>query len=161
MNTIVLNNKDTYRFSLAACSTLVAFGVTIACLFHLLGLLLLLPVPFILTIRQGVELDLPAMQYRKFKSFLGKRKGDWKALNPSCDLVILSKTGRHINNNRTGYYDETKKFFELYLMDESHRNRMFLYSSGDKEDVVQMAQTIAQQSPFEIRVFNPESRRTR
>jgi hypothetical protein len=156
MKTLSITNNDLFRLSMAG-----AIALALASLFigasHPLGYGVALLAPLVLTINSGVELDFEQLKYRKFKSVLGIKSGEWKSYNPAHQLVLLSKHGAKtmVNQRLISEIAIEDYFYELYIMDPSHLKRLYLYSTKKKEKVDSIIRQITESSTLKLTAYNP------
>jgi hypothetical protein len=129
---------------------------------HPLGGLLVLIIPVILTIQSGVELRFDTLQYRKFRSILGKSSGEWKKYTPEHVLVVLNKNG---SKGIVSLYTFQERmiddlFLELYIMDPSHMKRLFLFASKDIKKVRRIVDHITGNSTLALETYSPATSRS-
>ena len=122
MTTLSITNNDLFRLALAGAISLVVASLFIGAS-HPLGYGVSLLALLVLTINSGVELDFEQLKYRKFKSVLGIKSGEWKSYNPQHQLVLLSKHGAKtmVNQRLISELSIEDYFYELYIMDPSTR----------------------------------------
>lgn len=158
-STVSLPNTDLFRLSLAGAISVLVMGLFMANV-HPLFFCAYVLIPVILTIRSGVDLDLTTLQYRKFSSVLGKKRGEWKSFSTANQLALLTKSGSKEVVNMRGMpaMDVPGEFYELYLMDPSHLKRLFLYSTKSRTKVKAIIDSITRQSAIQLVPFNPSRR---
>ncbi len=168
MSRLSIKNNELLKLSILSFIAALAPGLLLGYTKHPAFYALCLPAFVILTIRSGVELDFEQLRYRKFKSFLGKISGEWKTFHPENELVLLKKRGsktqvRGAGGNRHVLVDETVTgvFYELYIMDPSHTQRLFLSSSEDNIKMQALIQQITEHSSLRLASYNPASARKR
>lgn len=102
--------------------------------YTLIGLGIALTIYF-LSKSSGLELNYEDRVYRKYESSLLGTKGKWKSLEAFTDVVLLSKKGGKNyfggipNRALLGARMEGLGYYELYLMDPSHRRKIFVCNS--------------------------------
>lgn len=157
---IKIVDNDYYRFSIAG-SIAVLFAALIMTAAHPLFALLVLFIPVILTIQTGVELNFATLQYRKFRSVLGNRSGEWKNYTSEHVLVILNKNGAKGIINPITFMERSIEdtFMELYIMDAAHLKRLYLCSSRDHQKIKRIVGHITQHSTLVLEQFAPVTAR--
>jgi hypothetical protein len=158
---IKIVDRDFYRFSIAASIAVLFASMALFQYVHPLCGLLALLIPVILTIQTGVELRFDRLQYRKFRSILGKRSGEWKKYTPEHVLVVLNKSGSKgiisLYTFQERMIDDV--FLELYIMDPGHLKRLFLCASKEVAKIWRIVDHITQHSTLVLETYAPATAR--
>lgn len=166
MSRLSIGNNELLKLSILSFVAALVPGFLLGLTMHPAFYALCLPAFVLLTVRSGVELDFEQQHYRKFKSFLGSVSGEWKSYHSEHELVLLKKRGsktqvRGAGGSRHVIVDElvTGYFYELYIMNPSHTQRLFLFSSEDHGKMQSLISKITEHSTLRLVPYNPVSAR--
>lgn len=157
MSNITVRNKELYKINLIVGISILVISLILASgtsLFFLFGMII---TAIALSLYNGVEINSNKHEYRNFKSYFGIRKGKWNKIPNGASLVILSKHGKQTASGGRGAQEinRTTVYYELYLMNENHRNRFFIHNSEEKIEIETLARKISEQSKIEIKKYSP------
>lgn len=153
-------NKELNRLNKVLFFTLLGISVLLVniepflLLLNLIGLLAL-------TKSSGIEFYFAKQQYRNYKEFFWKRKGEWKEISKFTSLVLLIKSGKKtvVGQRMTSELSIEGQFYELYLMDAKHQRRLFVHNSLSRKMMDEIIALIRSQTHLELQQYNPQRMR--
>lgn len=122
----------------------------------IVGLVLLAIGVIIVFTRKGAIIDF---RERKIKYYIGLffiRIGNWKTIESYSFISIL-----HLNQQSSGYsrtgikFTEKTKVYRIYLLNNSHREKLKINDFKDLEIATLEANKIAKKLNFEFVIYNP------
>ena len=118
--------------------------------------ILILILPMILMVREGVEFDIEQGTYRRYKQFV-KKKGEWKPLNQFSKVILKPTRGQrhmyHVYSATHKRYDEF--IHDVYLMSENHGKRLFIRTCKRKSSAKKLAEELSLLTGFDIEKYHP------
>ncbi len=113
------------------------------------------------TSTNGVKIDIPNKQYQYYFSVFGISVGKWQKWKGYSCIVLKSsrkKQDRRLTNDFIDRESSTRRFMtsEVYMMDSSHRKKLFCGSFEKASDAKNKAKEISKQFNFPIQKFTPK-----
>lgn len=157
MKNISIRNKELQRLNTIIGMLLAMLTLLFCALSIYFGFMLLIAF-VIMSKATGVEIDFETSRYRSYKSIIGRRTGEWKTIPENAELIVITKQGAQSTTGTNGTSDlKTKaQFYELYLMDKTHQNRFYLYSTENKKSMDILVQVITENSNLTLGVYSPK-----
>ena len=153
---IVLHDRELLKLNTMIGIVMVVIGLYASIYYYFALILCILSIlPF--TKRAGVEISPTGMQFRRYSGYFGFRSGTWKNIPESSALVILTKEGRKtvLTSRYTGHQEVSGHFYELYLMDASHHNRVFLQVFQEAKAAAKVTEQLSAALQLPIEEFDP------
>lgn len=133
------------------------FGLFSLLFGSLLGIVILILGGFGVFTATGVEIDIANRQFRPYTSYFGFKSGQWKGLLNYPYLCVFKSTKKFTmfsQANVSTSYTETG--FDIFLLNQSHRERVLVSIANTKEDAIAAANVLASQLKIEVVQFNPK-----
>lgn len=123
----------------------------------LLSIILLVMV----TATNGVKIDIQNKKYQYYFSVFGASFGKWQKWSDFSCIVLKSsrkKQDRRLTRDFVDRESSTRKFMtsEIYMMDSSHRKKIFCGSFSNSSDANKKAKEISIQLNLPIQKFSPK-----
>lgn len=105
----------------------------------------------------GIQIDVKNHLYRNYISFFGLPIGTWKSLDIYTNTAVLRSLVKY-----TSYYrgviplNTRETYYEVYLLNESHREKLLVERLTNKEQAIVKAKSLANTLKIEYsQTYNP------
>ena len=106
---------------------------------------------------RGVFINTTTKEGRKYTKIYGIKVGKWEPLENYPCITILSKSYSSSITSRTNLTVklDSEMFYELNLMDKTHRRKYMIYSFSNVEKAKKAMNFIASKMNVDIVKYNP------
>lgn len=104
----------------------------------------------------GINIDLTNRKYRKHFGYLGLRIGKWKNLGDFPYICVLrSVEGYRGYDGGIPVISEQEEFYNISLLNSSHKEKLVLYQRGEKEKSLKEAKELADKLGLKFVAYAP------
>ena len=160
MKNYILQNKEANKLQILIALFLFLGSLLISALGHPVFIITFIFPFLILTKKEGAEIDCENRTYRYYQELYGRRKGKWKNIPHSAEVVILTKSGKNKTTGTamTATLEISGVYYELYLMNQAHTKRWYLYSSEDKNEIKRIQNDLAISLGIQANKYEPRTK---
>lgn len=142
---------------------MLGLGILILFSYPLGGLVLLMAGIFISFSTSGVQIDPRERQIKDYTKCFGIAFGKWENIEIYKDISVLSTRQTYTAYSRANVsMTDAEKFYDVYLLDTTHRKKMKVKRCKGQEEALKEAQLLAEMLELNFTKYNPViSSRTR
>lgn len=112
----------------------------------------------IATTKYGVEIikENSSKKYRTYYTYFGVKTGKWTSIENYPYIAILNKKmSYNMSSLGAKSLKFTEEFYEIYLLNQTHRHKLLIKSSSDLEEISNGIKKIAQDLNVEYVQYSP------
>ena len=105
----------------------------------------------------GVQIDIVNKKYREYSSYFGLERGQWKSFETYTDIAVLGTREIQTSYSLTNVeMTERQKYFDICLLDKTHRDKLKIKRFIDKEQAIQDAKDLSEKLGVQFTTYNPQ-----
>jgi len=155
---IDINLGYTFNNALKAAAILVAISMIYTIIKgSIIAIIILFVCLIIITTKHGVQIDFSSKRLKKYSKYLFSFKGgSWQDISAYPFITVLKfNRGNKIYSRSNREIITNKKYYEVYLLNKSHRKRILISRFSSEEDAKNYAISLNNSSYLEYVKYNP------